>query len=259
MEYQNIVNFLEEKFQKSFVGEVVPGLIHNFANPLNGIMGRSKLLQRKLVEVVKKLEGGKDAYHPEDNKKLVSDVESIAHEADRLSLMLQSVTDKIRAVSDKTIQKINVSYLIEIEMKFFDFYLEFKHSSKKTVSLEKELPMVKGALSDYSLALSALIVHAMDASKESASKEVHISTHFENGHVCIKIQNQGKPISDDQRKYLFELLQEVPSSLDTHRIGELGCAFALLKKWGANIEISREPHGNTVAVYIPPYHEVKAS
>ena len=258
MEYQNIVGFLEKKFQSSFFGELIPGIVHNFANPLNGIMGRSKLLQRKLVEILQKLDDGQDLSHLKDNKKLISDVESIAREADRLSLMLQHVTEKYRAVSDKTIQKINVSHLVELEMKFFDFYLEFKHSIKKTVSLERELPVVKGILSDYSLALSALIIHSMEASKESTSKEFYISTQFENGLICIKIQNQGKPISDDQRRYIFEELQATPSSLDTGRIGELGCAFALLKRWGAVIEINKESHWNTIAVFIPPYHETNA-
>jgi signal transduction histidine kinase len=171
--------------------------------------------------------------------------------------MLQHVTEKYRAVSDKTIQKINVSHLVELEMKFFDFYLEFKHSIKKTVSLDRELPVVKGILSDYSLALSALMIHSMEASKESTSKEFYISTQFENGLICIKIQNQGKPISDDQRRYIFEEFQATPSSLDTRGIGELGCAFALLKRWGAVIEINQESHWNTIAVFIPPYHETK--
>lgn len=258
MEYQNIVSFLEKKFQSSFVGELIPGIVHNFANPLNGIMGRSKLLQRKLAEILKKLDAGKDASHLEDNKKLVNDVESIAREADRLSHMLQYVTGKFCAISDKTIQKINLSDLVELEMKFFDFYLEFKHSIKKTVSLERELPMVKGIPADYSLALSALIIHSMEVSKESTSKEFYISTQFENGHICIKIQDRGEPISDDQRKYIFEESQAAPSSLDTGRVGELGCAFALLKKCGARIEINKESHWNTIAVFIPPSHEAKA-
>lgn len=257
MEYQNIASFLENKFQDSFIGELIPGIVHNFANPLNGIMGRAKLLQRKLAEILKKLDAGNNASHLEDNKKLVNDVESIAREADRLSHMLQYVTGKFCAISDKTIQKISVSDLIELEMKFFDFYLDFKHSIKKTVSLERELPMVKGIPADYSLALSALIMHAMEASKESTSKEFNISTQFEDGHICIKIQDRGKPISDEQRKYIFEELQAAPSSLDTGRVGDLGCAFALLKKWGARIELNSESHWNTIAVLIPS-REAKA-
>jgi len=252
MKYQNVVSVLEKKFQDTFIGELIPGIVHNFANPLNGIMGRAKLLQRKLTEIIKIRDTGIDASNLEDNKKLVSDVESIAREADRLSNMLHYVTGKFCTLSDKAIQKINLSDLIELEMQFFDFYLEFKHSIKKTVHLERGLSSVKGVPADYSLALSALIIHSMETAKEGASKEFNISTQFENGQICIKIQNRGKPISDDQKKRLFEESQADISSFATRGDGELWCAFALLRKWGARFEIDSDSQWNTIAVFIPP-------
>ena len=42
--FQEMIN----EFETTFVQELVPGILHNFANPLNGIMGRSRLLQRKV-------------------------------------------------------------------------------------------------------------------------------------------------------------------------------------------------------------------
>jgi signal transduction histidine kinase len=253
MEYKDIFRVLERKFQDAFIEQIIPGIIHNFANPLNGIMGRSALLQRKLTEIMKNRDTGRNTSNVEDNKKLVNDVESISREADRLSTMLQHVTGKICTISDKAIQKINVSDLIEREMKFFDFYLEFKHSVKKTMYLEREVPMVKGVPADYSLALSALIIHSMDASKESTSKEFNISTQFENGQICIKIQHRGKPISDDQKKHLCEESHADNSSFDTCDGGELWCAFTLLRKWGARFEIDSDSDWNTIAVFILPY------
>jgi signal transduction histidine kinase len=255
MEYPNIFCVLEKKFQDAFIEELIPGIVHNFANPLNGIMGRSKLLQRKLMEIVKNRDTGRDVSSPEDNKKLINDVESIAREADRLSAMLQHVTGKFCTLSDKAVQKINVSDLIEREMKFFDFYLEFKHSVKKTMYLEREVPVVKGIPADYSLALSALIIHSMEAAKEGTSKEFNISTQFENGQICIKIQNRGKAISDDQKKHLFEESYADTSSFKTRDDVESWCAFALLRKWGARFEIESDSQWNTIAVIIPPYEE----
>jgi len=255
MEYKNIFGVLEKKFQDAFIEELIPGIVHNFANPLNGIMGRSKLLQRKLTEIMKNRDTGRDVSSPEDNKKLISDVESIAREADRLSAMLQYVTGKFCAISDKAVQKINVSDLIEREMKFFDFYLEFKHSVKKAMNLDNEIPAVKGVAAEYSLALSTLMLHAMEAAKESDSKEFNISTQCENGQVCIKIQNRGVPISHDQMKHLFEKSYADTSSFTTRDDVELWCAFALLRKWGARFEISGDSQWNTIAVIMPPYGE----
>ena len=53
---KNLYTHLEKKFVETFLDELLPGIFHNFANPLNGIMGRSKLMQRRLDDFVKKLE-----------------------------------------------------------------------------------------------------------------------------------------------------------------------------------------------------------
>jgi signal transduction histidine kinase len=251
MDYQDIYNVLEKEFQDTFIEELVPGIVHNFANPLNGIMGRSRLLQRKLMEIMKRIDAEKDSSYIENNQKLVRDVDSIAREADRLSGLLQNVTGKFCAISDRNIQKINLSELIELEMKFFDFYLDFKHSIKKTVQLDREIPEVKGSSADYSLALSALIRYSINMMKESAAKELYISTQFENGNVCIKIKNQGIPVSEDQKKLLLEESQTDISSLEIPGGIGLLCAFSLLKKWGAHSEIKSESGVNTITVLIP--------
>ena len=55
MEERNICQSLEDDFTSTFIRELIPGVLHNFANPLNGIMGRSKLLQRRIDDTVKKI------------------------------------------------------------------------------------------------------------------------------------------------------------------------------------------------------------
>lgn len=251
-DHQGIYNFLEKEFQETFIEELVPGIVHNFANPLNGIMGRARLLQRRLMETMKNVDVNRESSNEENNKKVVHDVDSIVRESDRLSNILQCVTGKFCAVSDRTIQRINLSDLVELEMKFLDFYLEFKHNIKKIVELERELPDIKGIPADYSLALSVLIRYSMNSMRESASKELYVSTQFENGHVCLNIRNQGSPIPEDRMRQLEEDLQEDISSFVANGDKGLTCAFLLLKKWGAHCEIRREAGFNVISVLIPP-------
>ncbi|MGZ3593547.1 MAG: hypothetical protein ACXWL9_07965 [Syntrophales bacterium] len=251
--YRDIQNVLEKAFHGTFAEELVPGIVHNFANPLNGIMGRSRLLQRKLTDIIKKADIEEDASYQEDNKKLVRDVDSIAREADRLSVLLQTVMGKFCAIGDRTVQKVNLSELLELEMRFFDFYLEFKHSVKRTLQLDRELPDVRGTPADYSLAFSTLIRYATVAMKGSASKELHISTQIENGQACVKIQNRGVPISDDLKTLLLDEVQGDASPLDTTGKGALICSFSLLRKWGAGLDIRSENGMNTISVLMPVY------
>jgi hypothetical protein len=137
-------------------------------------------------------------------------------------------------------------------MKFLDFYLEYKHNIKKIVELERELPDIKGTPADYSLALSVLIRYSMNSMRESTSKELYVSTQFENGHVCLNIRNQGSPIPEDRKRQLEGGLQTEISSFDTNGDKVLTCAFLLLKKWGAHFEIRREAGFNVISVLIPP-------
>jgi signal transduction histidine kinase len=253
MHYQEIHSVLEKAFQDTFIEELVPGIVHNFANPLNGIMGRSRLLQRKLMDIMKSADIEKDTSCLESNKKLVRDVDSIAREADRLSVLLQTVMGKFCSMGDRAAQKVNLSELIELEMRFFDFYLDFKHSVKKTLQLDRELPEVRGAPADYSLAFSTLIRYVTVAMKDGAPKELHISTQLENGEICVKIQNRGISISDDLKRLLLDEVQRYASHLGGCGEGALLCAFSLLRKWGARFDITSENGFNTIAVLMPFY------
>ena len=251
--YQEIRSVMEKAFKDTFIEDLMPGIVHNLANPLNGIMGRSRLLQRKLMDIMKKVDVEKNASYHEDNEKLVRDVDSIAHEADRLSDLLHTVMGKFYAIGDRTVQKVNLSELIELEMKFFDFYLDFKHRIKKTLQLDKELPEVKGSPADYSLAFSMLIRYATVAMKESVSKELYISTQFEDGHVCVKIQYRGVPISNDLKRLLLDEVHGYVPPLEATGEGALICSFSLLRKWGASFDITSENGLNTIGVLTPLY------
>ncbi len=251
--YQEIYSVLEKAFHDTFTEELVPGIVHNFANPLNGIMGRSRLLQRKLIDIMKSPDVEKDISYQENNKKLVRDVDSIAREADRLSGLLQTVMGKFCAISDRTVQKVNLSELIELEMRFFDFYLDFKHSVKKTLQLDRELPEVRGAPADYSLAFSTLIRYVTVAMKDSAPKELYISTQLENEQVCVRIQNRGVPVSEELKRLLLDEAQWSASSRAGTGEGKLLCAFSLLRKWGAGFDITSENGLNTIIVLMPFY------
>ena len=253
MYYVKIQGVLEKAFQETFIEELVPGIVHNFANPLNGIMGRSRLLQRKLMDIMKSADIEKDASYLESNRKLVRDVDSIAREADRLSILLQTVMVKFCSMGDRTAQKVNLSELIELEMKFFDFYLDFKHSVKKTLQLDRELPEVRGAPADYSLAFSTLIRYATVAMTDSSPKELYVSTQLENGEVCVKIQNRGSAISDDLKKLLHDDVPGHALYLEGYGEEAVLCAFSLLRRWGAHIDVTSENGLNTIAVLIPFY------
>jgi len=243
---------LENDFEATFIRELIPGILHNFANPLNGIMGRSKLLQRRVEENIKKtVEHYPDAgkRFVEDYGKITKDVELMISEADRLFEMFRSVSGKFYAVGDTTVQKLNLSEMVENEMKFSDFYLDFKHQVKKQISLDPDIPEISATPGDLTLFLSTLIWYSMQAMKTSKVKEFSISTSCERGQATLKVQDTGSPIPGQLRESLMEGADVPPAGPEGLR--KLFLAFSLLRKYQARIEVFSEGSKNVYIVQIP--------
>ncbi|MHB9098310.1 MAG: hypothetical protein ACYC5X_10880, partial [Syntrophales bacterium] len=134
-----------EGFDATLTTELIPGIIHNFANPLNGIMGRATLMQRRTAEQVRKIQ---DLYPEMPSEtvaglnKILQDADSIVRESDRFFSIFRDLTTKFSALVPREEEKINLSQLISNEMRFADFYLDFKHEVNKTLFLEDKLPEI---------------------------------------------------------------------------------------------------------------------
>ncbi|MCX5827407.1 MAG: hypothetical protein NTV58_05315 [Deltaproteobacteria bacterium] len=88
---------LEQAFVATFQHELIPGILHNFANPLNGIMGRAQILKKRIEDNLKKIH---DQYphvaseFSDIHKKILSDITSITTESDRFYNMFHDVSGK---------------------------------------------------------------------------------------------------------------------------------------------------------------------
>lgn len=189
---------LEREFESTLVNELIPGVLHNFANPLNGIMGRAKLMQRRMEEFFKKME----ADHPdllkevgEERNKLTNDVNSICKESDRFFCLFQDLASKFYAIADERVEQIDFTTLIEKEIRFLEFYLDFKHEVTKDIKLCSDLPMAKGMTALYSYCFSALFRGSMYRMKKSKKKELSVVTEFKDGRIRVVIQDTGEDIT----------------------------------------------------------------
>lgn len=243
---------LENDFEATFIGELIPGILHNFANPLNGIMGRSKLLQRRVEENIRKtVEQFPEAGNRfvEDYGKITKDIELMISEADRLFEMFRSVSNKFYAVGDTTVQKVNLSEIVENEMKFSDFYLDFKHQVRKQIHLDPDVPEISVAPADLTLFLSALIRYCMQAMRESAVKEFSIATSSERGQAILRVQDTGAPLDDALKTALMRGDAAPPQAPEGSK--RLFLASALLAKYLARIEVSSHGSKNTYVIRFP--------
>src|SRR5574340_492730 len=190
MSREEIYKELEEEFVSTFIDELIPGMLHNFANPLNGIIGRSKLLQKRIEENIKKTQ----ARYPEaasemleDHRKMKTDIETIARESDKFFNIFRDVAEKFYIIAATEKEKVNLSRIIETEIRFADFYLDFKHEIKKELQLDQCLPEVDGLSADYSMFMWALIKYSKNRMKTASVKEFSVSTTHDNQYVFLKV------------------------------------------------------------------------
>ncbi|MCG6536073.1 MAG: hypothetical protein L7F78_15580 [Syntrophales bacterium LBB04] len=248
----DIYRELEREFLSTFIGELLPGVIHNFANPLNGIMGRAKLLQRRHDEYLQKI----GALHPGlaeqlGQDKITRDINTIVSETDRFFNIFRDLSEKVSVLCEVEREKINLSQLIEMEMRFADFYLDFKHDFKKNVQLDFDLPEIMGSQAGYSLCISALLKSAKDRMQNSLSKEIFISTSHDESCLFMTIEDSGRAISGSCKKLLGEMDASVESTSSPEADHGLYYSLLLLKQYGASIQIGGENGRNMVSLSIP--------
>ncbi len=250
---QEMIRKQVEGFDATLTTELIPGIIHNFANPLNGIMGRATLMQRRTAEQVRKL---RDLYPemPAETvaglNKILQDADSIVRESDRFFSIFRDLTTKLSALVPREVEKINLSQLIANEMRFADFYLDFKHEVNKTLNLEDKLPEITGVYAIYSLCFAALLRRAMRVMKGSPKKEFSVATGHSESAVIITITDTGEPLisGGGQVRQQGEVSHNVPAACADR---ELSDVIALLEDGGARIQLQHQGEVNTLIIEIP--------
>ncbi len=259
MDNGEIYRKLEEAFAATFIKELIPGILHNFANPLNGIMGRTKLLQRRIEETVKKMEAtypDASAGMMEAIQQIRTDIRSVSHESEAFFDVFKDIGAKFYALAAKGEENINISELMNAEMRFVDFNLDFKHDIKKHIRLDNDVPDFKGSLAELSLAFWALIRFALFRARGSKMREFSITTEHDNKYVSVFIKNSGDALPAASIDVLMECVnsgsQEImDSAIDR---GVLN-AFLILNKYNARINMFSEESFSTISIGLPYRNE----
>lgn len=261
MDENSAYRYLEEAFVATFLDELIPGIFHNFANPLNGIMGRSKLMQRRLIDYVEKNAAqnpGMQKEMEDGGMKLISDINAIVQESDKFYDLFRVSTGKFYAIGAHNMDRLNLSELIEAEMGFADFYLDFKHNVTKDVRIDPEMPDISGITAYYSMAFWALIRQAIKNIRDVNDQTFMIATDHDDQWVSVTLNNISAVLFEGRQDALSDAiigsgkLQDVPEEQR-----ELFHALLLLKKGSAGVEIKHDGDTERLTVRIPHQHKKK--
>jgi hypothetical protein len=251
MDKGEIYRALEQDFTATFIKELMPGILHNFANPLNGIMGRSKLMQRRVEETIKKMEEkypDAAAGMIDELQRVRTDIRSISQESECFFEMFRDVAGKFYAIAATGEETINLSQLLAAEMRFANFYLDFKHEIKKEIQLDKDIPEFKGSSADLSLAFWRIIRFAMANALNSRLKEFHIITEHDNKYASVFIKSSGDALSPSCVEVLMESLN-AGSMVKTGAVDQgVLLSLQLFNHYQARINIFSEENFSTISL-----------
>jgi signal transduction histidine kinase len=240
---------LRRQFYDAFVEEMMPGVIHNFANPLNGIMGRLRILERRIEEQAKGVREGIDpgAQSLRPRGTVASDVGLLNRESEKMSALLQRVAEKIIALNNTAVQQVSLADLLDLEMRFYEFHLDFKHEVKKSLNLDREIPQVTGSPADFTLVFSSLIRYAILAMSDSPDEEMAVSTGAREGFARVEIAYTGfgAPPGRDPGS------DPAPAEGCPAGTGDILGALYLEKKYKARCQIERNDRWHRLLIDIP--------
>lgn len=252
MEPRDLELALEKAFAETLLLGFVPGLLHNFANPLNGIMGRAKILERRLenlqVSMARNAMPLPDTL-AEDWRKVQSDVRLLNSESERFAGVFQDVASRFGILSQQRPDRFDLAYVVRREVQFADHYLDFKHKVRKVLDLSDGLPPVQGVQAHFAMALWAMIRHAAERMGSGKDHELRVSLEFAAGRILLRIRHTGSPLAEEEREDVNRVLAEgQPPRIRTNPHGAFCLSLLLWKHYGATV--SREGEGE-IALSLP--------
>lgn len=209
--------------------------------PLNTISGLSSLLKMK---------------NENENEEIVSYLDGIAQNSDRLLTLLNNVIDYNRIESENIRISAEHFKLHEIINGIVQLY-KFRINEKKLnliidVSLDIEIKADKVYLSKV---LNELIDNAVRYTKQGDVKV--LTDQYNEKEVCIKICDTGSGISSKNLPHIFKSV-ETPNNATRFKNESAGLPLSkrLIEMLGGRIEISsKEDEGTTVTIILPIYKQ----
>jgi len=249
---------LVKKERQAIVGQMVQGIIHNLQGPMTVAKGRVEMALRGFRELSEVPEEASDGFQ-KSVEAVVRNLKKASEAVEKTEILIQSLLLKSSQEAAEGKRKLKLNDLIVKELNFLDADLFFKHGIKKNLRLDPDVPDITGIYSDFSQVIYNLIKNASDAMRDSAKKELTISTRQDEQNIYVEFQDTGIGISDQHLERIFDpffTTKAVKSNKDSEDPAGSGLGLhvcsQLMKHYGAKISVKSKPGaGSTFTLTVP--------
>ncbi|MCD6117805.1 PAS domain S-box protein [bacterium] len=221
------------------IGLLASGLAHNLKTPLGGIKGYAQLMA---------LDNGE-----------THEIKMILEEVDVMESIIDNLMVKSRHDHDTKEERINLNELINIELKFLESNMFFKHQVKKTIELDTSLPAIFGIYTHFSQILMNVIGNSLDAMHDSDERKLFVKTRHDDENIYIEVSDTGCGIPDEIKGDIIKpFFTTKPSPTEAEEDEPFGTGLGLssvnyfVHQYGGSISIdSRLGEGTKVTIQFP--------
>ncbi len=157
----------QQEFQTldlAFLGSLLPGIIHNFATPLSGVLGATQLLEKR-ASTIEELVNEHEILNTAEREELLkqfernrTNVDILARNAKHLADLLQVLVQRINRGSGTSRDAYSLNDLLQNELRFLEAHLSFKHKVKKQITMCSGLATVRIVYGHVAAALEEFVV-----------------------------------------------------------------------------------------------------
>lgn len=186
----------------AFLGSLLPGIIHNWATPLSGVIGATQLLERR-VSVIQDLLSHYETLNAAERDELHrqlernrTNVDILSRNAQHLADLLQVLVQRITRGNGTARDCFPLQELVQNELRFLEANLQFKHKVRKTISLEPALPASSFSYGYVAAVIDELVTSAIAAHDFAGGViEMDFATIGEHGEGRIAVAARFHPLT----------------------------------------------------------------
>lgn len=219
----------------STIGVLARWMAHEIRNPLSSLNINIELLREELL----------DQTQLTQKKEILSLISFISYETLRLENNLKDFLDFNRLPPPK-FEWVQVNDVLDSIVRLLGTEAQMKNA-RLEAHFRKKLPLIEIDVSQFSLALSNLLINSIQAVLDQG--EIHVFTRASKKNVFILIQDNGVGISKEDLPKIFDFMF---STKPTGSGLGLSIAKKIISDHRGEISVRSEPNrGSTFTIRIP--------
>ena len=230
---------LLERQKLAIVGQYAAGIVHNLGGALQKVMTSLELAELNPAR--------RDQY-----------LATALNGSREMRDIVSTILDKGRNEQRLDYTDVDLNEVIQSALRFWEADQEFRHTIRKEIDLDPDLPTLSCVHAHWSQTLDNLIGNAIEAMAGEQDKVLHIATRRDADSIILEISDNGCGMDAAQMDRIFDPFFSTKSAGHGTGLG-LASVAALMEPYGVTIAVKSAPgEGATFTLNVPLHDSATA-